>query len=114
MRQTPRWQSDYLPVYAAWAAWAAIVVVVFPPLFRFMHFGGRSALRLVAVNVGSRATTPLDLEIPAGGRIQPAVNPITGQIVYLERVTQKDLRAISRNLACAFQLKLEKPRYPDR
>ncbi|MEO5798277.1 MAG: permease prefix domain 1-containing protein [Gemmatimonadales bacterium] len=27
-----RWQTDYLPVYAAWAA---IVVVVFPPLFGF-------------------------------------------------------------------------------
>jgi len=25
-----RWQTDYLPVYAAWAA---IVVVVFPPAF---------------------------------------------------------------------------------
>jgi hypothetical protein len=25
-----RWQTDYLPVYAAWAA---IVVIVFPPLF---------------------------------------------------------------------------------
>lgn len=28
-----RWQTAYLPVYAAWAA---IVVVVFPPLFRFI------------------------------------------------------------------------------
>ncbi len=28
-----RWQTDYLPVYAVWAA---IVVVVFPPLFRFV------------------------------------------------------------------------------
>jgi hypothetical protein len=28
-----RWQTDYLPVYAAWAA---IVVIVFPPLFRFI------------------------------------------------------------------------------
>jgi hypothetical protein len=27
-----QWQTDYLPVYAAWAA---VVVVVFPPLFRF-------------------------------------------------------------------------------
>ena len=27
-----RWQTDYLPVYAAWAA---IVVTVFPPLFRY-------------------------------------------------------------------------------
>lgn len=27
-----RWQTDYLPVYAAWAA---IVVIVFPPLFRY-------------------------------------------------------------------------------
>jgi hypothetical protein len=27
-----RWQTDYLPVYAAWAA---VVVVVFPPLFGF-------------------------------------------------------------------------------
>jgi hypothetical protein len=25
-----RWQTDYLPVYAAWSA---IVVVIFPPLF---------------------------------------------------------------------------------
>ena len=25
-----RWQTDYLPVYAAWAA---IVVIVFPPVF---------------------------------------------------------------------------------
>lgn len=28
-----RWQTDYLPVYAAWAA---VVVIVFPPLFRFV------------------------------------------------------------------------------
>jgi len=28
-----KWQTDYLPVYAAWAA---IVVIVFPPLFRFI------------------------------------------------------------------------------
>lgn len=28
-----RWQTDYLPVYAAWAA---VVVVVFPPLFGYM------------------------------------------------------------------------------
>ena len=28
-----KWQTDYLPVYAAWAAF---VVVVFPPLFRYM------------------------------------------------------------------------------
>jgi hypothetical protein len=28
-----RWQTDYLPVYAAWAA---IVVIVFPPLFRYL------------------------------------------------------------------------------
>lgn len=28
-----RWQTKYLPVYAAWAA---IVVIVFPPLFRYM------------------------------------------------------------------------------
>ena len=28
-----RWQTSYLPVYAAWAA---VVVVVFPPLFRFI------------------------------------------------------------------------------
>ena len=27
-----RWQTSYLPVYAAWAA---IVVAVFPPLFGF-------------------------------------------------------------------------------
>jgi hypothetical protein len=27
-----RWQTDYLPVYAAWAA---IVVIVFPPLFGY-------------------------------------------------------------------------------
>ncbi|MEP6871791.1 MAG: hypothetical protein ABI939_08065, partial [Anaerolineaceae bacterium] len=27
-----RWQTAYIPVYAAWAA---IVVVVFPPLFAF-------------------------------------------------------------------------------
>jgi hypothetical protein len=28
-----RWQTDYLPVYVAWAA---IVVIVFPPLFRYI------------------------------------------------------------------------------
>ncbi|MDO9171219.1 MAG: permease prefix domain 1-containing protein [bacterium] len=28
-----RWQTDYLPVYAAWAA---IVLIVFPPLFRYV------------------------------------------------------------------------------
>ena len=28
-----RWQTDYLPVYAVWAA---IVVIVFPPLFRYI------------------------------------------------------------------------------
>ena len=28
-----RWQTDYLPVYSAWAA---VVVVVFPPLFHFI------------------------------------------------------------------------------
>ena len=28
-----RWQTDYLPVFAAWAA---IVVIVFPPLFRYI------------------------------------------------------------------------------
>jgi hypothetical protein len=28
-----RWQTNYLPVYAAWAA---VVVIVFPPLFRFI------------------------------------------------------------------------------
>lgn len=28
-----KWQTDYLPVYGAWAA---VVVVVFPPLFRFI------------------------------------------------------------------------------
>jgi hypothetical protein len=28
-----RWQTDYLPVYAVWAA---IVVIVFPPLFGFI------------------------------------------------------------------------------
>jgi hypothetical protein len=27
-----RWQTGYIPVYAAWAA---IVVAVFPPLFRY-------------------------------------------------------------------------------
>ena len=26
-----RWQTDYLPVYAGWAA---LVVIAFPPLFR--------------------------------------------------------------------------------
>ena len=28
-----RWQTDYIPVYAAWAA---VVVVIFPPLFRYI------------------------------------------------------------------------------
>lgn len=28
-----RWQSDYLPIYAAWAM---VVVIVFPPLFRYI------------------------------------------------------------------------------
>jgi hypothetical protein len=28
-----RWQTNYLPVYAIWAA---IVVIVFPPLFRYI------------------------------------------------------------------------------
>jgi hypothetical protein len=28
-----RWQTDYLPVYAAWAA---IVVIAFPPAFGFV------------------------------------------------------------------------------
>lgn len=28
-----RWQTDYMPVYVAWAA---IVVIVFPPLFRYL------------------------------------------------------------------------------
>ena len=28
-----RWQTDYLPVYAGWAA---IVVIVFPPLFGYV------------------------------------------------------------------------------
>ena len=28
-----RWQTDYLPVYGAWAA---IVVIAFPPLFGFI------------------------------------------------------------------------------
>lgn len=28
-----RWQTDYIPVYAAWAA---IVVLVFPPLFGYI------------------------------------------------------------------------------
>ena len=28
-----RWQTNYLPVYAVWAA---IVVIVFPPLFRYL------------------------------------------------------------------------------
>jgi hypothetical protein len=27
-----RWQTSYIPVYAVWAA---IVVIVFPPLFRY-------------------------------------------------------------------------------
>ena len=31
--QLERWQTDYIPVYAAWAT---IVVVVFPPLFRYL------------------------------------------------------------------------------
>jgi hypothetical protein len=28
-----KWQTDYLPVYGAWAA---IVVILFPPLFRYI------------------------------------------------------------------------------
>jgi len=28
-----RWQTNYIPVYAAWAA---IVVIVFPPVFRYI------------------------------------------------------------------------------
>ena len=28
-----RWQTDYLPVYGAWAA---MVVILFPPLFRYI------------------------------------------------------------------------------
>jgi len=28
-----RWQTNYLPVYSAWAA---IVVILFPPLFRYL------------------------------------------------------------------------------
>jgi hypothetical protein len=28
-----KWQTDYLPVYSAWAA---IVVILFPPLFRYI------------------------------------------------------------------------------
>jgi hypothetical protein len=28
-----RWQTDYLPVFAAWAA---IVVIAFPPLFGYV------------------------------------------------------------------------------
>ena len=28
-----RWQTDYLPVYVVWAA---IVVIVFPPVFRYV------------------------------------------------------------------------------
>jgi len=28
-----RWQTAYLPVYAGWAA---LVVIVFPPLFRYV------------------------------------------------------------------------------
>jgi hypothetical protein len=28
-----RWQTGYLPVYSAWAAF---IVIVFPPLFRFI------------------------------------------------------------------------------
>jgi len=31
--QLERWQTDYLPVYAAWAAF---VLVFFPPLFGYM------------------------------------------------------------------------------
>jgi len=28
-----KWQTDYLPVYSAWAA---LVVILFPPLFRYL------------------------------------------------------------------------------
>ena len=28
-----RWQTNYIPVYAAWAA---IVVILFPPVFRYI------------------------------------------------------------------------------
>jgi len=28
-----RWQTDYIPVYAVWAA---IVVILFPPVFRYV------------------------------------------------------------------------------
>ena len=28
-----KWQTDYLPVYSAWAA---LVVILFPPLFRYI------------------------------------------------------------------------------
>jgi hypothetical protein len=28
-----RWQTGYLPVYAVWAA---VVVIVFPPVFRYI------------------------------------------------------------------------------
>jgi hypothetical protein len=28
-----RWQTNYLPVYSVWAA---IVVIVFPPVFRYV------------------------------------------------------------------------------
>ena len=31
--QLERWQTDYLPIYAIWAA---LVVIVFPPLFGYM------------------------------------------------------------------------------
>lgn len=31
-RALEKWQTDYLPLYAVWAA---VVVVVFPPLFRW-------------------------------------------------------------------------------
>ena len=45
-----RWQTDYLPVYAAWAA---VVVVVFPPLaitedeLAFLMEGLNKAIRVV-------------------------------------------------------------------
>jgi hypothetical protein len=32
-RALERWQTDYLPCTSAWAA---LVVIVFPPLFRFI------------------------------------------------------------------------------
>ena len=32
VRALERWQTDYVPVYAVWAA---IVVIVFPPLFGY-------------------------------------------------------------------------------